>query len=70
MVNKRLRIKKTRQTLNLDATDRGADWIKGTWDGPPAGSKEMEKLQAASGGKPLRPSWPELKDGEDYVPNP
>lgn len=56
-------------SAELDATDKGADWLKGTWDLPMPGTPEYEVLKKVNEGKPLRPSWPELVDGQNWKPN-
>ena len=58
----------TIKNLDLDANPKGYDWIKGKWDLPMPGTPEYETIKKAAGDMPLRPSWLELADGEDYQP--
>lgn len=47
--------------LEADADPKGADWPKRSWDLPPPSSRRFRALRRMG---PIRPAWPELKDGE------
>lgn len=58
-----LRVHRGLPGIEVDA-GAGADWLKGVYDGPPLGSPAHKAIKRSLRGRPFRPFWRRLKDGQ------